>query len=111
MAAVSFYPDVGRASVGRTNDKGEYVLNYTRGKKGALIGNHKVTISTRYVAETNYNQQTYNEEGLVKQSRSDLVKSKGRKEMIPKKYRDPEETELTAAVKPGSNQIDFNLEL
>ena len=111
MASISFFPDVGRASVGRTNDKGEYVLNYTRGQKGALIGNHKVTISTRYVAETNYNQQTYNEEGLVKQSRSDLVKSKGRKEMIPKKYRDPEETELTAAVKPGSNQIDFNLEL
>ena len=111
MASISFFPDVGRASVGRTNDKGEYVLNYTRGQKGALIGNHKVTISTRYVAETNYNPTTNSEEALAEQSETDRIRSKGRKEMVPEKYRDRDKTELTAVVEPGSNQIDFNLEL
>ena len=75
MASISFYPAVGRASVGRTNDKGEYVLNYTRGRKGALIGNHKVTISTKYVAETNYNPSTNSEEGLAKQSETDRIRA------------------------------------
>ena len=111
MASVSFYPDFGRASVASTNDKGEYVLNYTNAKKGALVGTHKVTISTKYVAETNYSIDTYNEEGLIRQSRSDRVRSKGRKEMVPEKYRLRDKTELTAVVEPGSNEIDFNLEL
>ena len=111
MAAISFFPDVGRASIGRTNDKGEYVLNYTRGKKGALIGNHKVTISTKYVAETNYNPRNNGKEGLGEQSESDRIRSKGRKEMVPEKYRDRDKTELTAVVEAGSNQIDFKLEL
>lgn len=111
MASVSFIPDFGRASVGSTNEKGEYVLNYTSSKKGALIGKHKVTISTKYVAETNYSLQTYSEEGPIKPTRSDVVKSKGRKEMLPKKYRDRNTTELTAVVEPGSNEINFKLEL
>jgi len=111
MAAVSFYPDVGRASVGRTNDKGEYVLNYTRGKKGALIGNHKVTISTKYVAETNYNPSTNSEEGLAKQSETDRIRGKGRKEMVPEKYRDRDKTVLSRVEEPGSNKFDFDLEL
>ena len=111
MASISFFPDVGRTSVGRTNEKGEYVLNYTRGKKGALIGNHKVTISTKYVAETNYNPKNNGKEGLGEQSESDRIRSKGRKEMVPEKYRDRDKTELTAVVEPGSNEIDFKLEL
>jgi len=74
MASISFYPEFGRASVARSNDKGEYVLNYTN-------------------------------------DRSDLIRSKGRKELVPEKYHDRDKTELTAVVEAGSNQIDFNLEL
>ena len=111
MASISFHPDSGRASVGRTNDKGEYVLNYTRGKKGALIGNHKITISTRYVAETNYSPIKDDQEGPVEKSGADLIRSKGRKEMVPEKYRDPDKTVLSRVVEPGSNKFDFDLEL
>ena len=111
MASISFHPDSGRASVGRTNDKGEYVLNYTRGQKGALIGNHKVTISTKYVAETNYNPTTKSGEAVAELSETDRIRGKGRKEMVPEKYRDRDKTELTAVVEAGSNRIDFKLEL
>lgn len=111
MASISFYPEFGRASVARSNDKGEYVLNYTNDRRGALIGAHKVTISTKYIAETNYSLSTYNEQGLIRHSKSDLIRSKGRKELVPEKYHDRDKTELTAVVEAGSNQIDFNLEL
>ena len=35
-AAVSFYPEEGRASIGMTDAEGKYELSYTRGAKGAV---------------------------------------------------------------------------
>jgi len=63
------------------------------------------------IAETNYNPSTNSEEGLAKQSETDRIRGKGRKEMVPEKYRDRDKTELTAVVEAGSNQIDFKLDL
>ena len=95
-AMVTFYPiasesavksgDRGGASYGRTDANGEYELIYSRTKKGAEIGEHRVVITTL-------------EEG----GGGDY--GPGTPEKLPKKYN--VETALTAEVKPGSNVIDF----
>ena len=110
-AAVSFMPVEGRASIGRTDANGVYNLAYVKNQKGAVIGQHKVTITTKVVAETNYGQATYNEGGAIKQDKKakQSAQKTGRKEMLPKKYCDRNSTELTASVEKGNNTIDFDL--
>jgi hypothetical protein len=51
-ATVSFQPfaksgsiEAGEGSTGRTDDKGEFTLSSSTGKKGALVGKHRVSIS------------------------------------------------------------------
>ena len=100
-ASVTFMPTEGRASVGLTDSEGVYTLNYVIGEKGALIGEHKVYVTTRVVKEPSYGGDS----GGVK----DPVRETGRKELLPKKYCDRGATELTATVEKGSNTIDFPL--
>ena len=45
-AIITFYPTSGRSSGGYTDENGHYSLVYTRIQKGALIDDHKATIST-----------------------------------------------------------------
>ncbi|QDT79823.1 hypothetical protein Mal35_32910 [Gimesia maris] len=78
-ANVTFMPEKVRASSGTTDSEGNYELTYIRDQMGAAIGNHKVVISK-----------------LVDE-----------KETIPPNYSD--ETELTAEVKAGANEINFDL--
>ena len=110
-ALVTFMPAQGRASAGWTDEKGVYILAYVMNQNGALIGEHSVTITTKVVPETNYGAKTYDEGGLIKPGKKSnkRVQDTGRKEMLPKKYCDRNETELTATVKKGSNTIDFDL--
>ena len=43
--SVEFSPQgEGRSSFGQTNDNGEYSLRFTRDKKGALLGVHRVSV-------------------------------------------------------------------
>lgn len=107
QATVSFYPDEGRASLGRTNEKGEYRLTYTRGVSGAVIGNHKVTISTLVDAEVDYGDSNYESGGAGEVSVTSVTKA--RPESMPPKYRDRRQTVLTATVERGSNEINFEL--
>jgi len=79
-ASVTFMPEKVRASAATTDSEGKYELIYIRDEKGAAIGNHKVTVS----------------------------KLKDEKETIPEKYSG--ETELTADVKAGANEFNFDLE-
>jgi hypothetical protein len=44
LATVRFEPEFGRASLGHTNDNGQYELRYTRDDMGALVGHHTVRI-------------------------------------------------------------------
>lgn len=106
-ATVSFYPTGARASVGRTDENGKYVLHYVKNEDGAVIGEHRVTVSTRVAAEVDRGDRGYDGEGARKQS----VLTQGRSESMPAKYLNPEKTELSAIVKSGSNKIDFDLSL
>ena len=91
-ATINFYPASGRPSYGFTDQKGHYTLAYTRKQKGALIGEHRVTISTELEADY-----------------MDGASGQARKESMPPKYFNKRKTELTASVEGGRNEIDFEL--
>lgn len=46
-ARVTFLPANGRPSVGRTDGSGRYTLAFTGKRMGAVIGTHRVTVSTK----------------------------------------------------------------
>jgi len=87
-AAVQFTPtETGAtASVGQTDASGKYELYYSRGHKGAKVGEHSVTVN---------NFRDAGESG------------QGQQESIPAKYN--VKTELKATVTRGANKVDFAL--
>lgn len=110
-ALVSFLPSTGRASMAWTDANGDYDLAYLQDKMGAVVGQHKVMIETKIVADANYNAATYSEDGPVAEEKpGKTVQNTGRKEMLPNKYCNRNETELTAVVEKGENTINFDLE-
>jgi len=84
-ASVTFYPKEGRPSSGVTDESGKYELNYTADKKGALIGQHTVRIST-----------------AIEQLDETVTA-----ETLPKKFNTA--SELTREVTSGAQTIDFDL--
>ena len=90
-ALVMFNPiEGGRPSAARTDTAGKYELVYNRDKKGAEFGEHIVEITTG--------------DELVQDD--DTVKTIAEK--VPKKYNF--DSELTATVKKGAQEIDFALD-
>jgi hypothetical protein len=86
-ANVTFWPidaENDRPSSGVTDSSGQYRLMYTADESGALIGQHKVEISTAVSSE----------EGTTP-------------ERLAARYNSS--TELTAEVTSGRNTIDFDL--
>ena len=81
-ATVTFQPQEGKASRGVTDAGGHYELIYLRDIKGAVIGPHKVTITTASEAAP--------------------------QEKLPARYN--RQTELNKEVAAGANTIDFPLE-
>lgn len=92
-AQIIFAPKDGRPSIGKTDEDGWYVLQYTGDREGALIGKHRVRITTHI--------DDYSDEvsGHV---------VKGRKEVLPEKYH--RASILEANVVKGANNIDFDLD-
>jgi hypothetical protein len=74
-------------SLGKTDSSGNYELYYSRGHKGATIGEHVVYITT-YQGPTDENPQP-------------------KKETIPAKYNG--KSELKATVNRGQNKLNFDL--
>jgi hypothetical protein len=74
-------------SLGKTDASGKYELYYSRGHKGATIGEHAVQIRT-YQAESDENPTP-------------------KKETIPARYN--AKSELKKTVTRGNNNIDFEL--
>ena len=92
-AEVTFQPEKGRPSLGKTDSEGNYTLVYTASDNGALIGPHKVLITTAVEA--------FSDESGGGNDRE------ARPGILPPKYN--AQTTLTAQVKPGANTIDFPL--
>jgi hypothetical protein len=91
-AYVQFQPEDGsRPSVSFTDDAGRYELLHTADVKGAVVGKHRVSITTR-------------SEGEDPATGKNVVV----KEKIPAKYN--LKSELVKEVTSGSNVIDFQLD-
>jgi len=89
-AAVEFQPEQGGApSHGTTDAQGRYELIYLPGQPGALLGSHRVSISTY--------RRLSNADGTT------TVVPEG----VPPQYN--EDSTLVREVKPGRNTIDFEL--
>ena len=88
-ALVTFQPEGGRPSAGRTDENGKYELVYSRNNNGALPGMHVVSISTLDEGDP--------DSGI-----------EATKETIPAKYN--VQSELTTTVVAGDNTIDFDLD-
>ncbi|TWT47846.1 hypothetical protein Pla111_14710 [Botrimarina hoheduenensis] len=85
---------VGPPSIGVTDERGHYTLKTSEGSYGAVVGPHKVSISTF-------------ESRMVDPKNSDRVETVS-KERVPARYRAP--SELTFTVSPsGSSEADFDL--
>jgi hypothetical protein len=93
-------PNPGRGSYAITDKNGVYSLRSDGGREGAVVGTHRVVIST-YFAEDGKNIDT------EKGSRDDEPPPKGLKETIPVRYNGA--SELRYEVKAGSNQKDWDL--
>jgi len=83
-ARVSFNPEKGPSSAAITDETGKYVLINKTGKPGAMVGNHKVEISTDLDG-------------------TNLPKN----EKVPPQYN--RATTLTATIVKGPNTVDFDL--
>ncbi|WP_347244323.1 carboxypeptidase-like regulatory domain-containing protein [Thermogutta sp.] len=91
-ARVIFSPvDGGRSSMAVTDGSGHYELEFAAGSKGAVVGKHKVTISTFEAGEKDDSGQLV---GFVP-------------ERVPAKYNT--NTTLEVEVKRGHQVIDFPL--
>jgi hypothetical protein len=88
-ATVTFAPASGRPSQGMTDGEGRFTLDYTPGRPGAVIGEHRVRIST---------------EGYVQRPDGTVEE---RKERVPAAYN--ARSTLTATVQAGGNDCSFDL--
>ena len=87
-ALVTFQPEAGRPSFGRTDGSGKYELVFNRDAEGAEIGKHRVTITTE-----NEGDEDADVEGSA--------------EKVPSQYNS--ETTLSEDVAAGKNTINFEL--
>lgn len=93
-ASVTFQPELGRPSLGRTDRNGNYDLQYTPEKRGALPGPNKVIIST-YVEPDN--------------DSDDPQIQAGKAERVPLQYN--RRTQLEVVVEAGKSEpYDFDLQ-
>lgn len=89
-AVVQFQPSGGRPSRSKTNVEGYYELGYVGDVYGAVLGSHKVTISTQWMDE---DRATH--------------KIVSHPETLPAKYNS--NSKLTSTVEAGHNDINFEL--
>jgi hypothetical protein len=96
-ATVTFYPEKGPVSMGKTDANGAYQLR-TNGQLGAVVGSHKVTVSSD------------EKEAEIPPMDGNETKHGGAKSSLPKKYSDPATTDLEVSV-PDSGNANLVLDL
>ena len=107
-ALVTFTPEAGgRGSMGKTDGNGKYELAFVD-SKGALIGNHKVSVTTVQESSGSATEMSSDSPEYANQGGPADYENATTKEAIPEKYNT--KTELTFDVKAGSNTYDIPLE-
>jgi hypothetical protein len=107
---VTFTPEAGgRGSTGKTDENGKYELSFVEGP-GALVGTHKVSVTTitevEAAAEMSSDSEAYEKQAMGGGAAD--YENAVTAEPIPAKYNT--ETTLTFDVKAGSNTYDIPLE-
>jgi hypothetical protein len=90
---VMFVPDQGPAATGEIAKDGSYRLTTYNDGDGAVLGNHKISITA--LQDTS---------GALPEQRSGTPKA-----LVPRKYLSHETSGLTAEVQSGDNVVDFSL--
>ena len=106
--AVNFSTETGQSSAGLTNSEGKFVLISATGKKGAVVGKHKVTLSGGPSVAA---QQTFDpvkmaagrDKGGKRGNPGLAAPSKD----FPPEYGDTTKSPLNYEVKAGSNDFDI----
>jgi hypothetical protein len=109
---IMFYPADGPGAVGQIAPDGTYTVSTHKPGDGAVVGSHKVAIHA-----TNVGPGTLQEpKTLEDELRGSAANSGGKilvpgkvTWLVPEKYSTPEQSPLTAEVKPGRNTIDFDI--
>lgn len=87
-------PIVGPPSIGVTDESGRFTLTTSDGNSGAIVGDHKVSVSTY-------------ESRMVDPKNSDRIEVVS-KERVPSRYRGP--AQITFTVPPGgTDEAEFEL--
>ena len=113
-AIVSFTPEGGGpAATSSTDQNGDFEL-WSAGKKGAVIGTHKVSVTTvkevketKSMAEVRSDDPAYAASLAESSSNAAYKAAANEKEKIPAKYN--VNTELSKDVTSGTNKIDLDL--
>ncbi len=95
QATVLFKPETGPVAYGQTDSAGRFELS-TAGRKGAVPGKHKVSITKTKVTGVGNDEMVDPEK----------VKTEW---IVPQKFTDPEKSELTAEVARGKTTFEFHL--
>lgn len=92
-ATVSLVPvEGGRTTIGITDQNGKFTIQFAAGTTGALVGEHRVTITTGSPPVIGDNGR---------------VEDPGIPEKVPAKYN--EQTQLVRTVQSGGNDFQFDL--
>jgi hypothetical protein len=91
-AEVIFRPENGRPSLGVTDAQGRYILRYSADQLGALVGKHKVSISTS---------------GEAAETGAEDAPAAQKVEKLPARYNSQSTLEVT--VDASGAEIDFDL--
>lgn len=103
---ITFFPEKGRAATSRIEPDGTFRLTTFKPGDGAILGQHRVTIDAVKLSGAVGPVPTSFEEELVMGG----IPSGGQVVwLVPQEYATLQTTKLTAEVKPGENEIDFDL--
>jgi len=94
---VRFLPAAGRAATGKIQSDGTFSLGTYKESDGALVGKHQVAIIAFEVGP------------MPIRTEGGRPPATPTKPLVPKRYMAPGTSGLTAEVKPGNNEFEFDL--
>jgi hypothetical protein len=107
-AAIGFSTEDGKPGASAiSNEKGEFTLTTFAAGDGAVVGNHKVTVS-KY--ETTGEDLSYSDPSSPNYGKDIPPEARGEtKNLLPEKYASFQTSDLIVQVKEGNNEIPLDL--
>ena len=112
---VTFTPETGPSSAGRTNAEGKFVLVSASGKQGAVVGKHDVVLSgaggsaggSEPFDPTNAEKMSANRDSQMQGGKRGAPTQLAPKTEFPPEYADAQKALLHYEVKAGKNDFDI----